>query len=771
MRFAGLIPPMRAPGTANLVILTAGAILVGYILLLISVGFIGQNKLRAAISENIRADLEKQADALSYFFSERIDDVLSLALDRSVSTYFTNKALGMSMEYGLRSSLLAVRSQLVAVRDRKTIREQSAFHDVAFLQLDGVTLARTRLPDLMAPGSSECELSEQPAVIVSNHPNPQPRILVCATVFHKERPVGYIVGDINFKAALEHLLSGYAEQDKPKLSLYGPGGEQLSNQRDNTLPANVDSAAQEFRFPVEGTSLALLATQSAVEQYRYITSPWLLAALLLMALPVLIGVFFLLRFNSHNLVLQTRFEAARMQHEELQVHNRRLQNEISKRVEFERRLAHQANFDDLTSLPNRNLALDRLSQSIKRARRNTGKILLMFIDLDHFKQVNDSLGHQAGDKLLREASARLTEAVRDSDTVARLGGDEFLLICPDVPGPGPAESLAENVLEALNPPFHVDNQEFFVRASIGLAIYPDDGDTPEQLLKNSDVALYRAKDEGRNRFCFFTHAMDAAAKQRLVLESHLRHAIEQDELRLVYQPMIDLADGRVIALEALLRWQSDTLGEVSPSEFIPLAEDTGIIHDLTRWALHQACSQMARLGDEQVVRVAVNISPKEFVNPERFMALVEECVKDSGLLPERLELELTEGMLVHDHPATSNTLDYLDKQHIRLSVDDFGTGYSALSYLQKFPFDTLKIDRSFVQGIEEKPASAALVRAILVMAKALGLETVAEGVETGAQARFLALHGCRYAQGFMFSAPIAADRVREFLVSANAPAA
>lgn len=501
------------------------------------------------------------------------------------------------------------------------------------------------------------------------------------------------------------------------------------------------------------------------------TSPWLLAALLLLALPVLVGVYFLLRFNSHNLVLQTRFEAARLRQEELQVHNRRLQNEISKRVEFERRLAHQANFDDLTSLPNRNLALDRLSQAVKRARRNAGKILLMFIDLDHFKQVNDSLGHQAGDKLLREASARLTEAVRDSDTVARLGGDEFLLICPEVSGPAPAESLAENILEALSPPFHVENQEFFVRASIGLALYPEDGSTPEQLLKNSDVALYRAKDEGRNRFCFFTPAMDAAAKQRLVLESHLRHAIEQDELRLVYQPMIDLADGQVVTLEALLRWHSHSLGEITPNEFIPLAEDTGIIHDLTRWALHQACAQMAHWGDDQVVRVAVNISPKEFVNPERLTTLVDDCIKNSGLLPQRLELELTENMLVHDHPETSKTLAHLDKLGIRLSVDDFGTGYSALSYLQKFPFDILKIDRSFVQGIEKEPASAALVRAMLVMAKALGLETVAEGVETGAQARFLALHGCRYAQGFLFSAPIATNQVREFLVSANAPAA
>jgi predicted signal transduction protein with EAL and GGDEF domain len=355
--------------------------------------------------------------------------------------------------------------------------------------------------------------------------------------------------------------------------------------------------------------------------------------------------------------------------------------------------------------------------------------------------------------------------------VARLGGDEFLLICPDVAVVAAAENLAENVLEALHPPFLLDSHEFYVHASIGLALYPEDGHTAEQLLKNADVALYRAKDEGRNRFRFYTPAMDAFAQQRLVLEGRLRHAIKRDELHLVYQPIVDLADGRTVGVEALLRWENETLGAVSPAEFIPLAEDTGIIHELTRWVLERAARHTEAWNRRYPLRLAINISPKEFAGADRLVELVDEVLSASGLPPDRLELEVTEGLLMNDYPATSGALKYLDERHIRLSVDDFGTGYSALSYLQRFPFDTLKIDRSFVQGIEHDPASAALVRAILAMAKALGLDTVAEGVESKEQARFLAGYGCRYAQGYLFSPPLSAEQVMLHLKAERVPAA
>ncbi len=523
---------------------------------------------------------------------------------------------------------------------------------------------------------------------------------------------------------------------------------------------------QTKRATLAAAALAVAAIVLAVTaELLELGEIWRWLALLLLALPMLVGIGFALRLHEQNRSLQHRFDASRERRDALQRVNQRLEQELAKRVDYERRLAYQANYDDLTRLPNRGLALDRLAQSIKRARRLNAKVLVMFIDLDHFKQVNDSLGHPAGDRLLREAAARLSEVVREADTVARLGGDEFLLICPDVDTVGSAEGLAENVLAALSPPFLVDNQEFLVRASIGLAFFPADGNDPEQLLKNADVALYRAKDQGRNRFSFFTREMDLAAQQRLMLESHLRHAVDAGELRLVYQPILALADARVVGLEALLRWQSPRLGPVDPTEFIPLAEATGMIHELTRWVLEHAVSQAAAWPREHPLRLTVNISPKEFALPERLIETLMPLLEQGRLPADRLELELTEGLLVQDQPATGNALNYLNERGIRLCVDDFGSGQSALALLQRYPFDALKIDRRTIQGIARDPADAALVRAILAMAGALGIETVADGVETEAQADFLRRHGCHYAQGYRFGAALEADEVAGFLAA------
>jgi diguanylate cyclase (GGDEF)-like protein len=684
--------------------------------------------------------------------------MVNLAGSRTVKAYYANEALGMSMEYGLRASLMAVRGEFAAMAERKLIGGAPVYRQIALTDPQGRLLVDWGDGPL---GVTDFHFEAGDSPRLGLHRDGGEHCMhVSATVRHRGRTVGMVVASIDYATALRNLLGLTDHRGVTRLAVLTADGEPLVGSLE---PGTGDRSGPGQSRPVAGGLLRLTTHDGAATGERLYSSRWALLSLLMLAFPVLAGVFFLLRMNSRNVLLKARYEASRQRREELRRQNQRLELEVAKRIDYERRLAYQANYDSLTDLPNRGLALDRLSQAIKRARRLRTRVLVMFADLDHFKRVNDSMGHQAGDRLLREAAARLSEVVREADTVARLGGDEFLLICPDIDNANSAEALAESVLEALSPPFLVDDQEFFIRASIGVALYPEDGEDAEQLLKNADVALYRAKDDGRNRFCFFTREMDLDAQKRLLLESHLRHAIEFRELRLVYQPIVAMHNHRVVGVEALLRWQSKELGPVSPAEFIPLAEDTGVIHELTRWVLEQAMHQAAAWDLDQPLRLAVNISPREFAVPGRLIDALIPLLERSRLAPGQLELELTEGMLMQDLPATSEALEHLSARGMRLSVDDFGTGYSALAYLQRYPFNTLKIDRSFVQGIENDPASAALVRSILVMARALGLETVAEGVETEAQAAYLASYGCHYAQGYLFSPPLEADGIPAFV--------
>ena len=758
---------LRAASRHRLLILGVGGLLVCYLLLLIAVGFLGQQRLRDALERQTHLDLEKREAALSYFFTERRDDMAMLAGDRALETFFANQALGMSMAYGLRASLLALRDQLVHLQSLKRVDDIEAYRRIAFYLPDGKPMADTLSEDVShviatQPVNKACLDSPR---IVLNRTAEAAQIQACAPVYYKGQLMGMVVGDINSEPALAALLVDHEDHEGTTFVLYGPEKMLFPLGSHRRLAAlNEQQLRSGLQLQVQDTPLRLVGFGDALPEQQYFTSPWFLAALFLLAIPVSSGVMHLLRLNNHNLMLRTRVEASVRRRRALSEHNVALQNEIAKRKEYEKLLAKQANYDLLTELPNRALALDRLSQAIKHARRDSQRVLVMFADLDHFKLVNDSLGHAAGDALLRQAAKRLTSVLRESDTVARLGGDEFLLIFPEVRSVDNAETLATAILEVLRPPFRIRNQEFFIGVSVGLAMCPDDGDTPEQLLKNADMALYRAKCEGRNRFHFFTPTMDRYAKERLVLESHLRHAIEREELQVVYQPLVDLRHGReIIGVEALLRWHNPELGSVPPSDFIPLAEETGIIHDLTGWVMQNACQQAVTWNQIRPLRLAINVSPKEFIFPERLLTTLDLVLATTELPREQVELELTESLLVQENPGIDAALRRLDASHIRLSVDDFGTGYSALSYLQRFPFDTLKIDRSFVQGVENNPASAALIRAIIGMADALGLETVAEGIETESQATFLARHGCRYAQGFLFSPPLSADEFSELL--------
>lgn len=442
--------------------------------------------------------------------------------------------------------------------------------------------------------------------------------------------------------------------------------------------------------------------------------------------------------------------------------------DISERKQAAERLLRQANFDTLTGLPNRLLASDRLCQALGHAARTHRRVAVMFLDIDRFKNVNDTLGHAVGDDLLKIIAQRLHKCVRAEDTVARLGGDEFLIIVPGLSLLSDVTVVADKVLEAMRTPCVIGDRELFVAASIGITGYPTDSEDPHILLRNADAAMYRAKESGRNTYRFFTPEMNTHLHKRLEMESHLRYAIRDAELALVYQPQVDIHSGRIVAAEALLRWENPVLGTVPPSDFIPLAEETGLINPIGEWVLLQAClaAKQWPAGDADPVRVAVNVSAIQF----RGGGLVEAVARvllESGLPACSLELEITERVLLDDVDNTSRVLLDLKQMGVRLALDDFGKGYSSLSYLKRFPFDTLKIDREFVSGVTVNPGDAALCKAIMAMANSLNLSVIGEGVETLEQWEFLRAHGADVVQGYYISLPIRQEAFLQFMATAN----
>jgi diguanylate cyclase (GGDEF)-like protein len=438
--------------------------------------------------------------------------------------------------------------------------------------------------------------------------------------------------------------------------------------------------------------------------------------------------------------------------------------DITERRAAEARISHLARHDALTGLPNRMQLMARVDDSLTRARRDA-PFALLCIDLDHFKQVNDSLGHPIGDRLLREVTARLQATVRDTDLVARLGGDEFAITQDNVAQPESVTALARRIVAAIGAPYVIDGHRIVVGASIGIALAPQDGATGEALLKAADLALYRAKAEGRGAWCFFEPEMDARMQERRRLEMDLRAAFEEDRFELLYQPLMDMQTMRLSGFEALLRWRDATGALIPPSDFIPLAEETGLIVPLGEWVLNQACATAVTWPED--VTVAVNVSAVQFRLPQ-FVDVVATALATSGLPPSRLELEVTETIMLQDNVTTVAQLHRLRRLGVRISMDDFGTGYSSLSYLRAFPFDKIKIDRSFVRDVADKGEARAIVRAIAGLGASLGMRTTAEGVESGEQLARLRAEGCTDAQGYLFGRPMPVDAVDTFIAEANA---
>ncbi|WP_376696246.1 bifunctional diguanylate cyclase/phosphodiesterase [Wenzhouxiangella sp. EGI_FJ10305] len=437
--------------------------------------------------------------------------------------------------------------------------------------------------------------------------------------------------------------------------------------------------------------------------------------------------------------------------------------DITQQREAERKMRQLAHYDAVTELPNRILALDRLDQLLKALQRSDEQVAVLFLDLDHFKKANDTLGHEVGDQLLREAAQRLLADVREQDTVARFGGDEFLIVAGGLPHATAALPVAEKLLQSFRDPFHIQGREFMLTASLGIAIAPEDGTTSQDLLRNADIAMYQSKGEGRNTYHYFTPAMNQAVERRQSVEEQLRGALARDELSLVFQPIVDLRDGAVVGAEALVRWHNPTLGQVSPDEFIPIAEQTGQIDAIGRHVLGRALEQAARWRGQRNPDfwISVNVSPQQFRDP-RLVAIVDEALSIAGVPGCALQVEITESVLLDERGQAASALAELKKRGVSIAMDDFGTGYASLSYLRHFPFDTLKIDRSFVGDITEDPKDAELVIASLSLAQNLKLKVLAEGVETEAQLDILREHGCELVQGFLFAKPLSAEEFNRF---------
>ncbi len=439
--------------------------------------------------------------------------------------------------------------------------------------------------------------------------------------------------------------------------------------------------------------------------------------------------------------------------------------DVSERKQMENTIRQMAYYDSLTGLPNRNLLNDRLAVALANASRNSQKVAILFLDLDHFKTINDSLGHEAGDHLLQQVSMRIKEILRKQDTVARMGGDEFIVLMPGLTDTDHTAKLAEKILDALAPAFKIGDNELYVGCSIGISVFPDDGMEIKTLLKNSDLAMYRAKEKGRNTFELYTPAMNFKAMERLAVEKNLRKALDREEFELHYQPKINLKTGEIAGMEALIRWDSPELGMVMPNQFIPIAEETRLIIQLGHWVLVTACRQAKTWREAGLpqIPISVNLSVVQFTHPN-LVAEITKVLKQTKVPPHQLELEITESVLMQDTTLAVSILEKLSALGIKISIDDFGTGFSSLNYLKNLPLDYLKIDRTFVKD-HNLQNNAAITKAIVTLAQSLNMKTIGEGVETEEQKEFLMELNCDEAQGYLFSRPIPANEMTALLRS------
>ena len=758
---------LPSPRNANTVILIAGTLLGIYVVALIGLAYLKQGYLHESLIQQEQLDAEKQAISVAHFIASHQAEIDKLTDHRYIRDYLAHRQERPASGQHDGRNLHDLSSLFASVLTGPQKADGPFFNNISLIEPNGHVLLRVDNDDDADPVYTVNDLHARETPQIRREP--RGNLLAFAAPRQIDDEVDAVVlAEMETNELVKRFFTE-RDADKPAhhIALIGPD--------DRIVAASDPLEWHDWRarsliakqtvidVPVPNTTMRIVTLPDEVIDQIFLASPLLVGALTVTLLPLFAGVFYLWRLNGHNLVLKTSIQTASKQRALLHAQNRRMQREINRRIESEQKLAHHSNYDQLTGLPNRHLALDRLAQAIKWAKRENGSVLVLFIDLDRFKQINDSLGHTAGDELLREAARRLHATTCESGTVARLGGDEFLVICPELPCEAEWEGPARELLKILAAPFYVGGHEFFVSASIGACTYPEGGNEPQRLLKNADIAMSAAKERGRNRCCLYEPTMDATALESLKLEHHLRHALRNEELSLRFQPIVDLASGQMVAAEALLRWHNPELGDVSPERFIPIAEETGLIHSIGEWVLHEACRTISAMPIDERFRIAVNLSSKQFNRPKRLLDCVLDALRQSGLMPNQLELEITESVLIDDRPEIVQLIKQLDRIGVRLSIDDFGTGYSALNYLQRFPFDVLKIDRSFTGRIPGSQANASLIRAIIAMAHALDLEVVAEGIESREQAGFLLVQHCELGQGYLYSKPLEAAQISSLI--------
>ncbi|MFT6985717.1 MAG: diguanylate cyclase (GGDEF)-like protein [Psychromonas sp.] len=754
------------------VIIFAGIILAGYLLLILGVTNVGQSRLKESQQNELHLKVTQYVNSLSYFFAVTQNDIYVLCNDKTMATFFANRSAGMSMEYGLGASLFNLKKLINQLARSSMVDATPVYKRIMLVDLTAAIITDST-PQLAAELSKIPfeEMKNRDAQIIVTNDQGVFKIKILRTIYQQKKAVALLIADINTNLIIQQLTAQEHAQSPSRLQLSTPNGDiPVWNSLKPTLLSMSPEAGNGSRNnlyiekQVNGTPFKLMSWFSPVNEQDIFTSGWLIVAISVLAIPVMLGLYYLIRVERSNAILQTQIALSSKQQSELSHHNYLLETEIKKRKRSEKKLAYQATHDELTGLANRNYIYESLNLFIHHSQRDKTQVLVMFIDLDNFKQINDTAGHIAGDQVLKETSARLINAVRSTDTIARLGGDEFLLIIPDLLSSKDAEMLAVKILALFEKPFTATNQEFFITTSIGMAIYPHDGDDPDSLLKNADMALYRVKDAGRNSFTFYDPTMNDAMLRTLSLTNRLRLAISNNEIEMYYQPIIDLKSRKIIAAEALMRWHDQQLGFVSPEEFIPLAEKNGLILQLGEFALEQACSQTAEWQSIYPMHIAVNFSTIQFRDCAGLQSKIEAVLAKSGLPADKLDVEVTESLLASNNRELTEMLNRLTELGIELSIDDFGTGYSALSYLQQFPFSKLKIDRAFVRDLETNPADLSLVSAILAMAKALQLKVVAEGIEDSYQADLLEKMHCEYGQGFLFSPAVPATEFGQLLI-------
>ncbi len=741
-----------------------------------------QSRLRAATDTRLVADSQRRAAAVADFIAERRQAVAELAASREVEAYLVNRALGMSPQYGLNVSLDAVEQLFNQHLRQKTLRGWPVYLHIAFYVEPGQPAAQAGVG--VAGSEAVAALGKTPELQIDQK---RWRITASAPVVQRDTVVGHVVTVSDLRLLSRLLISS----DSPKggegkyLEVlitddgfdipgsgrspfqFGDAGRLFAKLPQNQVMAAADvSGAAQFghllalRTAIAGSPLSMLTLTSEIDAYGQLASPTYVLWLSLFSVALVLAAFGFDRMRKQLVLFELKSAEASRHSAELQQRNQALSDEVARRQAAESEIAQLAFYDPLTGLPNRRLLVDRLTQALASRMRSPRQGALLFIDLDHFKTLNDTLGHGMGDLLLQQVAQRLLSCVREGDSVARLGGDEFVVMLDDLgtsqeEAANSTEKVGEKILNALKQPYQLAHISHRSTASIGITLFGHDQLDVEDLLKRADLAMYRAKDQGRNTLRFYDPQMQAVVTASAARQADLAAAVANQQFDLVYQAQVD-ASRQVIGAEALLRWQRPKHGPVSPAEFIPAAEESGLIISIGQWVLATACAQLARWAKVPALAhlsLAVNVSARQFHHHE-FVSQVLAALVSTGANAHRLKLELTESLLVDDMEEVITKMTALKAYGIGFALDDFGTGYSSLAYLKRLPLDQLKIDKSFVLDVLTDPNDAAIAKTIITLAQSLGLGVIAEGVETEAQRHFLSQAGCQTYQGYYFSRPL-----------------